>query len=90
MYRIQLVRKLKGGAICRFNICRINKLSSDYTNHRFYTGGPAGSFLVLMFRIISESKGGEGYIEQFLAYLLLHSDNADFPNILAELEMSLN
>jgi len=43
-----------------------------------------------MFRIISESKGGEGYIEQFLAYLLLHSDNADFPNILAELEMSLN
>ena len=53
-------------------------------------GGPAGSFLVLMFRIISESKGGEGYVEQFLAYLLLHSDNADFPNILAELEMSLN
>ena len=30
-------KKAKGGEICRFNICRINKLSSDYTNHRFYT-----------------------------------------------------
>ena len=41
-------------------------------------------------RVSNEHKGGEGYIEQFLAYLLLHSDNVDFPNILAELEMSLN
>ena len=38
MNRIQLVGKLGGGVIGRFHYCRINKLSSVYNNHRFYSG----------------------------------------------------